>query len=136
MKVAKVLTVFLVVMALISCSSIQQIKQNWQDIKADEKARIICEFIQSELEITFDTAKNYVVMHPQFQADWKAKVVPAFDVANKTLASYMILAKANKVTFIDVGKGMVPMLQPILAALGAWGVDISNLSKFTAVIGG
>lgn len=136
MKVAAKFLIVFMILALTSCAYVTQLKQDWKALKSDEKARIVCEFLQSELETTFDTAKAYVATKPEYQADWKAKVVPSFSVANKALAGYMIQAKEGKVTFIDVVKKMTPLLQPILTTLGAWGIDVTNISKFTSIIGG
>ena len=129
MKKVKVTLVLVLCMAMLSCSSLTQIKANWTTMKSDEKARVVCEFLQTELGTLFDSGKAYVTAHPDTQAVWKAKVVPAFDIANKALAGYMVQAKADKVTFIDVVSGMLPLLNPITSALSGWGIDVSSITK-------
>lgn len=141
MKVTrKYLSAFIVIAFIVSmvscqsgCTTVTQIQANWKAMKSDEKARVVCEFLQSELTTLFDTGKTYVDANPSFQPTWKNQVVPSFNVANRALASYMIQAKADKVGFLDVMQGMIPLITPITKALAGWGIDVSSITK---IIGG
>jgi hypothetical protein len=133
MKRFKVAAVLIIALSLMACSSMAQIKANWAAMKSDEKARVVCEFLQSELSTLFDSGKAYVATRPDLAAKWKGEVVPAFSVANKALGAYMIQAKKGEVTFTDVMKGMLPLLSPITKMLSAWGVDVSSI---TNIVGG
>ncbi len=95
-KSAKVLVLFLIIMAfLVSCAGLQE---KWNALTPDQKARIVIDDIQSQLDTLFTQSKGYVLANPKYQDQWKTKIVPAFDTANKALASVIILGKTKPLT--------------------------------------
>jgi hypothetical protein len=115
MMVAKRLAVVLVALVLLAgCASVQT---SWNNLSTDEKARIVVGDLQTQLSNAFDTGKAYVTANPSKQAEWKAKVIPAFDVANKALASAATLAKEGKTTPDAVYAQVQPLLNAVIAAL-------------------
>jgi hypothetical protein len=83
--------VMVVMMSLVACAGVQG---KWNALTPDEKARVVIGDIQDQLAITFDTAKAQIGNKPE----WREKVVPAFDVANKALADVIILGKTKPLT--------------------------------------
>jgi len=71
--------VMIVLMSLVACATTQE---KWNKLTPNEKARIVIGDIQGQLNGAFDSAKLQIGYKPE----WKTKVVPAFDVANKALA--------------------------------------------------
>lgn len=90
-RVKLTVVMFLVMIVLVSCAGVQE---KWNQLTPDQKARIIIGDIQDQLSTVFDTAKAQIGHKPE----WKAKVVPAFDVANKALADVIALGKAQPLT--------------------------------------
>lgn len=93
-----------------------------QQLTKDQEARIALNAAQQNLATLFDTGKAYATANPTFQANWKAKVVPAFDVANKAVASALELAKKGQYTPADVQAKVMPLVNSVIALLGQYGV--------------
>jgi len=77
---------------LAGCATLQQ---KWGALTPNEKARIIIGDIQGQLDNLFTTGKDYVATNPKYQDKWKKEIVPAFSVANQSLASVILLGKTK-----------------------------------------
>jgi hypothetical protein len=88
----------IICMALVACQYIGTVQSKWSALTPDEKARIILSDMQGQLSNLFDQGKLYVTANPNYQDVWKGKIVPAFDVANKSLASAIALGKTKGLT--------------------------------------
>jgi len=80
--------VMIVLMSLVACATTQE---KWNKLTPNEKARIVIGDIQGQLNGAFDSAKLQIGYKPE----WKTKVVPAFDVANKALADVIQIGKTK-----------------------------------------
>lgn len=109
---------YLVIVALcvglFGCAGIQD---KWNALSADEKARIVINDLQGQLNTLFDTSRAYVTANPKYQVDWKTKIVPAFDVANKSLLSAMTLAKSGQITPDQVYAQIQPVMNSVINLL-------------------
>jgi hypothetical protein len=76
---------------LVSCAGLQA---KWNALTPNEQARIILNGLQDQLTIAFDQAKLQIGTKPE----WKTKVVPAFDIANKSLAKMYELGNSPILT--------------------------------------
>ena len=95
MRKVRVVLVLSVFLFLVSCAGVQE---KWNALTPDQKARIIVNDLQDQLTHAFDTGKAYVTANPKYQDKWKAEIVPAFDVANKALASVIAVGKTKPLT--------------------------------------
>lgn len=84
-------TVVILCLFIIGCAG-------FKERSPDEQKRIILNQAQSQLETFFDIGKQYVVLNPQHQEVWKAKIVPAFKIANDTLKMATIMARTDMYT--------------------------------------
>ena len=95
MRKFKFLAVLVMVLLLVGCAGIQA---KWGALTPDEKARVVISDLQGQLDNAFTQGKTYVAAKPELQAQWKAKIIPAFDVANKVLASVILVGKTKPLT--------------------------------------
>ena len=93
-------------------------------LTADQKARIVVGTVQDQLGKVFDAGLLYVKMYPAKQPEWKAKIVPAFDVANKSIATYMAAKDAKDP--VDALSKATAMIQPVMDLLIVFGVNIGK----------
>lgn len=92
MKRAKVILLAVVLLlALVSCAGIQE---KWNKLTPNEQARIILNGLQDQLTIAFDQCKVQIGN----KLEWKTKVVPAFDIANKSIAKVYELGNSPILT--------------------------------------
>ena len=85
----------LAIVLMVGCAGIQE---KWGALTPDEKGRIIISDLQGQLDNAFNQGKAYVVAKPELQTQWKTKIIPAFDVANKALASVIVVGKTQPLT--------------------------------------
>lgn len=119
MRKLRVVSVLLVLLLAVSCASLQE---KWNILTPDEKARIIINDLQDQLTHAFDTGKAYVTAKPEYQEKWKSEIVPAFDVANKTLASVITMGKTKPLTpdiVYNQVQGVVTNVLNLLIQIGA-----------------
>lgn len=111
--------VFLALIVLVACAGIQA---KWNALTPDEKARIILNDFQGQLDNAFTQGKAYVTAKPELQVKWKTQIIPAFDVANKAIASAITLGKTKPlspdVIYAQV-QGQVTNVLNLLIQLGA-----------------
>ncbi len=112
----------ILLVAFIGCATLQQ---KWDKATDDEKARITISQTQKSLKNLFNAGKIFVELKPQYITEWKEKVIPAFDVANKVLAD--LIAKGNrgeKLLYLDVIAAIGTKANDIQKLLTAWGVKL------------
>ena len=110
LKVIAILILFLAFS--LACS--QGFQAKWNALTPDEKARVIINDLQSQLNTKFDEAKAIVTLKPEYQTIWKTEIVPAFDMANKALKSASILAQQGKMTPDEVYAQITPLIAKVV----------------------
>ncbi len=110
----KLFMVMVILMSLVACAG--------QQITKDQEARILLNSIQDNLAVLFDTGLAMSKTKPEYQVLWKAKINPAFDVANKAVKSAMELAKEGKYTPADVNAKITPLVNSVIVYLAQIGV--------------
>lgn len=108
----------LVLLMLIACATLQQ---QWSKLTPDQKARIILNGLQDELSTAFDSGKAYVQANPKYRDVWKQKIVPAFNMANKAVASALKLANRGKMTDTEVYSTVQPLVTSTVSLLTSIG---------------
>ncbi len=96
------------------CATVQE---SWNKLTPDQKARVVINDLQSQLDTLFNTGKTYVTSNPQYQDKWKKQIVPAFDVANKGLRSATELAKTGQITPDQVYAQIQPLINSTINLL-------------------
>lgn len=114
-KVVVGLLVMVLMVGLMSCAT------STVQLTKDQEARIILNSIQDNLGVLFDTGKAFVATNPKYQEIWKMKINPSFDVANKTVASALDLAKKGQYTPAEVKAMVVPLVNSVIALLAQIG---------------
>lgn len=117
MKTRKVQIIWLVVVVsflMVGCAGIQE---KWNALSSDEKARIILNDLQSQLNTVFDVGKAFVASNPQYKDKWKTQIVPAFDVANNSLLSAMNLVKTGQLTPDQAYSQVQPVINSVINLL-------------------
>jgi len=127
MRKIKFFVPILLVLMLVACAGVQE---KWNALTPDEKARVVVSDIQAQLNTLFDTGKAYVMANPKYQDKWKGQIVPAFDLASKSLASATILAKAGKITPDQVYAQVQPVLNSVITLL----ISIGAVKPITAAV--
>jgi len=118
-SVMSILLVLALCVCLASCASL---KAAWQGLTPDQKARVVLDELQTQLDQNFDLAKNYVDAHPEYAEVWKAEVVPTFDLANKALKDVMDLAQKGEITPEEVRSRVMPFVNKVVTYLVLMGV--------------
>jgi hypothetical protein len=129
----KKLFVFLLVLGLVvgmvACSTIQTFQQKWDALTPDEKARVVINDLQEQLDNAFETGKSYVIAHPEFTETWENDILPAFDVANTTLHGVIVAAQAGStVTPEQVYDEVQPLVTKVINMLVSMGAMKQNKS--------
>lgn len=110
---------FLALIVLAACAGIQA---KWDALTPDEQARIILNGLQSQVDNALAESTAYVAKKPELQTKWKTQVIPAFDVANKAIASAITLGKTKPLTPAIVyaqAQAQVSNLLNLLIQMGA-----------------
>jgi len=94
----KFVPLFLSVILLVTLVSCVELQEKWKALTPDQKAQVIIGDIQGQLTNAFNTGKAYIATKPEYQEKWKTQIVPAFDIANKALASVIVLGKTKPLT--------------------------------------
>jgi hypothetical protein len=116
-----ILVLFLLAGFVSGCAGL---KAQWSSLPSDDKARIIVDDMQSQLNTAFDTADAYVKANPQYAEKWQKEILPAFDVANKAIKTSIDLAKAGKITYDDVLADARPLFNAVISLLQSIGVKL------------
>lgn len=118
----RLFALLLVLFLLSGCASLQE---KWDKATEEERARIMVSQFQGTLKSSFILAEAFVKVNPQYKEDWKAKVLPMFDFANKLLDDFIKRGKAGeKFTVLQVTSAVAGRLQEIEVILKGWGVRL------------
>lgn len=86
------------VLLLVGCAGFANLQEKWNALTPDAKARIIISDFQGQLNNLFTQGKAYIAANPSKEGEWKSKVVPAFDKANKSLGLVISIGKTSTLT--------------------------------------
>jgi hypothetical protein len=117
----RIFVMLLLCCTLFACGSVQE---QWGKLSPDEQGRIIAGSLQDNLQTTWAAGTAYVARNPQYQEEWTQKIVPAFDVANKSLATYMTLMQDGKIAPDELFSKMSPLVKSVTDMLKAIGVSL------------
>ena len=90
---------------------------HWSALTPEQKARAVADEIQDQLIDLYDTSKAYLSLHPEYETKWKAEILPAFDLANRSLKSTMELARMEVITPDEVRTRMIPFINSLVLYL-------------------
>ena len=113
----KYLFVVMVLVLLVAVAGCKTVAEKWESLTPDEKARVVIDDFQTQLDNLFHAGKTYVDAHPEAVTVWKQRIVPAFSTANKTLAHLISLAQLEELTPDAVYDEMGPWITEITALL-------------------
>jgi len=91
--------------------------KTFDQLTPDEQARVVISAIQSGSPLLFDVGKTVMIVKPEYQAAWKAAVIPGFNQINKLLLDLETRGKAGQVITMPV----------ILTALQGRIAEITNI---------
>jgi hypothetical protein len=114
MKKMKVGLSLLICLIFIACAGVQE---KWNSLTPDQKARVIVNDLQGQLNNLFDQGKVYVATKPEHQVLWKTNIVPAFDQANKSIKTIIDLGKNKTLTPEYVYSIINPRIVEVVAYL-------------------
>ena len=118
MKRVRLLIIPILLACLVACANQTGTVQTEQ-----QQAQVILGAFQDSLGIAFDSGKLYVSAHPEKLQDWKTKIIPLFDAANKILADLEAKGKAGTpITVSEVTNSLAAKILEIQTALTGWGV--------------
>ena len=109
----KLFMVMVVFLSLVACAG--------QQVTKDQEARILLNSIQDNLGVLFDAGLAMSKTKPEYQIIFKAKIIPIFDLTNKTIKDAMELAKKGSYTPTDVNAKVVPLVNSIIVLLAQIG---------------
>ena len=130
MKTARIGIIVLLAFVMTGCATFQE---KWNGLSDQERARVIVGGVQKQLTDLFAAGKAYVAANPDKQDDWKNKVVPAFDTANKAVATYIVMIGQGQATSEGAVKTLFPLLKSVIALMGAMGLDTATIN---GIVGG
>jgi hypothetical protein len=110
------------IVALVGCASVANLQTAWNKLTPNDKARIVVGGFQDQLNNLFDIGKSYVASHPDKVTEWKTKVIPAFDMANKSLRGYIVAIGMGTATPEAIFKEIPPLIVSVVTLLQAMGV--------------
>ena len=130
MKTARIGIIVLLAFVMTGCATFQE---KWNGLSDQERARVIVGGVQKQLTDLFAAGKAYVAANPDKKDEWQAKVVPAFDTANKAVATYIVMIGQGQATSEGAVKTLFPLLKSVIALMGAMGLDTATIN---GIVGG
>jgi hypothetical protein len=119
---ASLILIIIAALFLVSCtpSTVIAPVRTWDQLTPDQQARVVTYQFQSQVQNLFSIGKAYVAVRPETVPQWKTAIVPAFDVANTALKTF-IDSKGS--LSVDVVRAQLqPMINKILLLLAGLGV--------------
>jgi hypothetical protein len=113
----KIQRIVVLILALFLVASCAMLKPKWDNLTSDEKARVILDGMQEQLNGLWNTANAYVAANPQYQDMWKVNGIPAFDAANKAIRSTVEIAMVEKITPNIVYDRVQPAINSVIGFL-------------------
>lgn len=86
-------------------------------ISGNKEARRILNDLQNHLNNLFDTGKEYVTVNPQYQEMWKTQILPAIELANKTIGNTIKLYRQEELTPNKVHSIVQPYINGVIFLL-------------------
>ncbi len=112
---------------LAGCASLQA---KYDKATDDEKARIWVSQGQKSLSTLFISGQLAAEKDAKFKVEWKAKVLPSIDAANKVIGNIIAKGKAGeKFTPLQVTVLIMGRIKEIADALNAWGIKVSEVDQ-------
>jgi ABC-type Fe3+-hydroxamate transport system substrate-binding protein len=118
---------FFVLVLLAGCATMTNLQTSWNKLTPNDKARVVVGGFQDQLNNLFDIGKVYVLANPDKAEQWKTKVIPAFDTANKSLRTYIIMVGMGTATPEMVFKEIPAMITSITDLLKVMGVKVGGV---------
>ena len=124
-----VLVISFMMATMISCGSMKNIAKEWEKRTPEERGRITLNLAQGIVATCFETGQTFVNKDPvKYQTEWKEKVLPAIDLANKSIATALtVLKNGGYLTQEDVVTRVAPNIKAITDLLAGWGIDVSKM---------
>lgn len=119
MRGVRVFVAMALVLFVLGCT--KNIQDQWNALSPGDQAKIILNQAQDQLTDNFRIGKEYVTARPQYDAVWKAEIVPAFDLANKSIKAGLNLAAAGTINPDKVYSEIMPLVRAVLSKLVAIG---------------
>lgn len=113
----KAMRILVLVLALFLVASCAALKPKWDNLTPDEKARVILDGMQEQLNGLWKTGNEYVAANPQYKDMWKINGIPAFDAANKSLKTTIEIAMTEKITPNVVYEKVQPAINGVIGFL-------------------
>ena len=130
MRTARIGIIVLLAFVMAGCATFQE---KWNGLSDQERARVIVGGVQKQLADLFAAGKAYVAANPDKAEQWKAKVVPAFDTANKAVAAYIVIIGQGQATPETAIKALFPLIKAVTDLLKGLGVDLSETYASIAI---
>jgi hypothetical protein len=118
---------FFVLVLLAGCATMTNLQTSWNKLTPNDKARVVVGGFQDQLNNLFDLGRVYVLAHPEKAEQWKTKVIPAFDTANKSLRTYIIMVGMGTATPEMVFKEIPAMIVSVVDLLTVMGVKVGGV---------
>jgi hypothetical protein len=107
------------------CATIQK---QWNTLTPQEQNRLILNGIQKELNNLFLDAESYVNANPQYEKEWVDKILPAFNLANKTLRFVIVRNMTQSSSLADLLKQIQPLINDVKILLKGIGLKLPTWS--------
>ncbi len=121
------LVMVLVWVMLVGCATLQA---KYDKATPDEQARIWVSQGQKSLTTLFVSGQLAAEKDAKFKVEWKAKVLPSIDTANKVIGDIIAKGKAGeKFTPLQVTVLIMGRIKEIADALSAWGIKVSEVDQ-------
>ena len=123
-KAKKILPILIILVLLSGCASL---KAAWDKATPQERTNIVLYGLQQSLNSGLDAGIAYVKQKndPKITNEWHTRIIPAFDIANKTLRQLIIDTQAGKITVADALKSVSVQFNEIQSMLAAWGIKFT-----------
>jgi len=119
MRFARVLLAIVLVLVVLGCT--KNIRDQWNELAPSDQAKIILDQAQDQLIDNFRIGMEYVTARPQYDTIWRSEIVPAFDLANKSVKAGLNLAATGTITPDKVYSEIMPLVRAVLSKLVAIG---------------
>jgi len=110
-------------------------QDQWNKLTPDQKARIVINGLQKQLDQQFDQVKLYIGSNPQYSAVWKFEIVPMFDKTNKAIKAIVDTAMVMQLTPEMVYAKIQPMINELAIKLISIGMQKGGLIDGSNTVG-
>ncbi len=122
-----VMVLMWVMFILSGCATLQA---KYDKATPDEQARIWVSQGQKSLATLSVSGQLAAEKDAKFKVEWKAKVLPSIDAANKVIGDIIAKGKSGeKFTPLQVTVLIMGRIKEIADALNAWGIKVSEVDQ-------